>query len=36
MCGILAIYNLFHNFKLREELIQQLKKYNIEVRKSWI
>ena len=26
MCGILAIYNLFHNFKLNNELIQSVKK----------
>ena len=35
MCGILAIYNLFHNFKLNNELVNQLKKIQHRGRESY-
>ena len=35
MCGILAIYNLFHNFKLSEELVNQLRKIQHRGRESY-
>lgn len=35
MCGILAIYNLFHNLKLKDELVEQLQKIQHRGRESY-